>query len=1349
MTTIQFVSAALAPRPKKKPSSSRLGLSDIQRDAAAPTRIIYGTVRTSGVLAFADTTDKDGVETNGAKYFHSCLLMADGPIQSIYDVQFNGASMDDPMFADKAIAIPFLGTTDQEAIDPKIKIGSTEISIPKTDWNGGDLWTAKHRLRGIAYLWMCMEFNAESFPSGAPNITATIDGRLVYDPRDGTQSSSNDVTWAWSNNWVLCVLDFLTSTRYGMGISIEEFDLVQIAAEADYCDQPVDIPQSLLEANSLADPDPVTTQARYTIDGVWETTTPRIEVLTSLLASAAGSISFVQGKWQIRCGRPYESEMYVVGTGGELNPQYDGEVGELTEDDICGSISVLPKPGRKGKVNAIKGTFIDPQNQWVSSEFPKVVIDQYVKEDGGHEYVQDVDFPFINDVYRAQRVAQIHLKRMRQGIVCEAVAKPKKITVKEGDVLGVTSTTFGWGVDGDSPKEFLVQDWRFSEDAGVTLKLTEYSDSVYAWTEQDAIVGDAAPDTSLANPFTCGTPTNLVAVEATHVQPDGKRTSKIVLDWDAPADRTHVGHYHIRLRKIGEPAASASHVKTAGRHYEFRGMEQGMYRIYVWTVNQMGVQSIHAARAYVSTTILTIGPPDVTSFLFSIQNGARVFEWSMAEPEPSDLVGYQIRYRNGLLGTDPNTEWEDASNFLTVKGNKVSTPFPNAPGEYTFYIRALDAQGFLSDNTTAIVVEVQDTLHRNIVRTEEASEMNWPGTLVRCRRSTEGGALFARGVGTWADAGGDEHTWGTFPRWPISANAFSYTHEIDLGTDTNVSAVCDISSENAFVFVFARGRSATGEFGVFQPLGDLGDVRFVEFRMVGWRQDESQMASRINRMAMYLVENAVREVANDCMSTVPDGVGGTSLLRAVSYRIEYTSEWNTGTHGNTHVLEHAFNITGDGESGAADTNQKPKACLCPEHDPSLYLDETAEQGAFSSDAPHLRLPGSWTVEIKVRPLSWLSSGVLVGKGPDWRIRYGMAGNGVIDFCCVGHSGDDPQPYSMMNIGNEGFAPTTIAYTYDAIDEERGLFRGYLDGVLQFEKDQLAFTINPSDSLFMVGAGAPSGPAPAPGTVSDYFSGIVEEIRVWNYARSKGDVAADCWAVHNGTETGLVGYWPCSEEDGEVIWDLTKNAMHMATMQSPARVRYCTWLPPPFNCDVIQCLMSARLNWQASGGLEAFMAVHVKLAHIKENGTEEVTHDWTSMEYGGEACDGELPFEEFQRNGALHGEDLFNYRVYARIFIVAEVGEFEFPRPYIRKFKFRFGTRCSSGDFTYIPKRRFRAVTTAMVSAIQGTAAGESIAVARIVAREPYGVRVKLFDAQTGQECSGKVDLSIEGPSSVV
>ncbi|MEM7200634.1 MAG: LamG domain-containing protein [Planctomycetota bacterium] len=64
-----------------------------------------------------------------------------------------------------------------------------------------------------------------------------------------------------------------------------------------------------------------------------------------------------------------------------------------------------------------------------------------------------------------------------------------------------------------------------------------------------------------------------------------------------------------------------------------------------------------------------------------------------------------------------------------------------------------------------------------------------------------------------------------------------------------------------------------------------------------------------------------------------------------------------------------------------------------------------------------------------------------------------------------------------------------------------------------------------------GCGSGAGSAPLPGS---YFRGELDEVRIWNFARSQADIQCTMLTGLTGSEPGLVGYWPLDDGIGQSV-----------------------------------------------------------------------------------------------------------------------------------------------------------------------------------------------------------------------
>ncbi len=86
----------------------------------------------------------------------------------------------------------------------------------------------------------------------------------------------------------------------------------------------------------------------------------------------------------------------------------------------------------------------------------------------------------------------------------------------------------------------------------------------------------------------------------------------------------------------------------------------------------------------------------------------------------------------------------------------------------------------------------------------------------------------------------------------------------------------------------------------------------------------------------------------------------------------------------------------------------------------------------------------------------------------------------------------------------------------------------------------------------------------------YFTGAMDEVRVWSVGRYSDDIQADMYRVLDGTEPGLVAYWRFDEGTGSVAYDSAGNS-DGTVVGSPAWAPYsedCNGNETPDECDTI-------------------------------------------------------------------------------------------------------------------------------------------------------------------------------------
>ena len=490
------------------------------RQPIASRQLVYGTVRTGGPITFLQST-ADHTGGNKNKWLHLIIPVANHQVEGIDDVYFDDELL--PLGPDGFVTGGkfFKANESNPTWRPKVYVakhlgGPGQVADPVLVGSFGSKFTAAHVGNNVAYLYCRLEYHVDIFTSGIPNITCIVRGKRVLDVRDGVTK--------FTNNAALCVMDYLRlpARQGGVGAPADEFNTAHWAAAANICDELV--------------PAGAGTERRYQLDGtvvLSSSNTPRNQ-LESMLTSMAGSVVYAGGQWRI------------------LPAVYRAPTVTLTADDLRDGIEVQTRISKKDTFNSIKGTHTGAETKWQPADYPALISDTAVAEDG-EQIWRDIDRPFTSSAAACQRLAKIDLLRTRQPI---SVVMPCKLTAfrcMAGDVVNVTLARMGWAA-----KPFEVVEWGFkvAEDGtlGVDLSLRETSPVIFDWATSEEQTTDPAPNTDLPDWRNVGVPTNL-SVDSSNSQVleglDGTLISRVLVSWGAAVDG-FVSSYEMQWRLTGQ-----------------------------------------------------------------------------------------------------------------------------------------------------------------------------------------------------------------------------------------------------------------------------------------------------------------------------------------------------------------------------------------------------------------------------------------------------------------------------------------------------------------------------------------------------------------------------------------------------------------------------------------------------------------------------------------------------------------------------------------------------------------------------------------------------------------------------
>lgn len=651
-------SRALAPKPSSFNTSNAGADRGYQTTAigtALDHQIIYGKVRVAGARIYDESTGGNN------KYLHRILAFAGHEVESFDEIYIDdeiatidgtGNVTSPARYNGNVRILEHLGSPDQVA-DADLVSESSK-------------WTSEHRLRGIAYLYVRLEFNADVFPNGIPEITAVVSGKKVYDPRTDTT--------AWSDNPALCTRDYLVSP-YGLAEETVNIDDDLVIAAANIADQ----------TNTNAG------TTRYTCNGAFTTASTPYETINSLLTSMDGSMWYAQGKWRMK-------------------PAYwTAPVLDLDEGDLRSSINVSTRHSRRDNFNVVKGTFRGAESNWQTTDYPQITNSAFLSADGGQESVADVDLPFTDNSIEARRIARISLERNRQQLTVSASFGLRTLEVQVGDNVRLTSTRFGW-----TNKEFEVISWSFGlvgdYDIQTQMILRETAESVF--DEVDDGVAYERDNTTLLSPFDVPS----VGINATATTQVIREKLTNIINVNVTAGRAEgVDRVDVEFKESTDTEYTSLGTGELGL-FRAVDLDTGSYDFRARAINTFGVKGEWEYLFGIAANGLLALPDDVTGFTAELNGPSIHLEW---QPIASaDLSYYRIRHAfEEASATYANAT--TAVDKVPRPANSVSVPARSG----TYLIRSVDKSGITSENYTSVVVpsEALEQFTTTDVQTEDAT----------------------------------------------------------------------------------------------------------------------------------------------------------------------------------------------------------------------------------------------------------------------------------------------------------------------------------------------------------------------------------------------------------------------------------------------------------------------------------------------------------------------------------------------------------------------------------------------------------------------------------------------------
>ena len=694
------VLGALAPKPDFGGLNNSGQLISNSKNATAPAQFVYGQARKGGVITFIESTGDSN------KILHQIIVLAAHEVEEIGDIYFNdlvvtmsNEDVTSEPFNGKAKVYKHLG--DQTSATDTFANSSNSLSNTLHSETSAD---SAFVGKGLAYLYCRFTYDQDAWAEGLPTVTAVVKGKKVVKTVNGVAQAP-----VYSNNAAWCIRDFLTSEY---GFNDDSINDATFEAAAAICD----------DTNILSDGSP-----QYTINGVVGANESVGSVLQNMMTSCGGTLFWGAGYWRLYAGD------FVTPTK------------TLTLDDFRSGISLDTKVSMRDNYNAIRGTFIDSSQDYISADYPQVSSSIFLADDNNRETVLDLQLPYTTNSLAAQRIAKQMLYRGREQLTLSADFGMNAFDVEVGDFIKVRNERYNW--NSGSEKTFEVVGWRLNPDPDnndlrVNLQLRESSVAAFGFSVADEreIVSN---NTTLLKYYDVPTigiivsqeyrevNENVVNVLVVNVTSNAiERVDSVILKYKKTSDAD--------FKSVGQTIL-VNEGNNAGR-FEIVGVDapqinQGAinYTVSVTPVNALGFKGDTVTTTY-NLTADTTPPSAPASLTHLLSGGTTFFEWeSVAD---LDLSHYKLYYSaNTSLNFGNPAIGEPVVKKIARPATSIT--YPALAGK--FYVSAVDKTGnesFAAANTIISSSELPQ-LGASDTHTENPS---FSGT--KSNLTVSGGSLF-------------------------------------------------------------------------------------------------------------------------------------------------------------------------------------------------------------------------------------------------------------------------------------------------------------------------------------------------------------------------------------------------------------------------------------------------------------------------------------------------------------------------------------------------------------------------------------------------------------------------------
>ena len=477
---------------------------------------------------------------------------------------------------------------------------------------------------------------------GIPERLIELKGLKVIDFRTPTPTAG------WTDNPVLCLYDYMTNTRYGMGLASSKFDTTSWTAAANYCDT-----------------------KNFTLNYVVESNRKCGDIINDILMHFRGQLVWYDGKFYCRyADTNYESVVYTI---------TDRDI--LVSEDGIAQVS-MAQPGRFSKPKMIEIEFYDAEK-----DYTKDVIS--IGDDDQNP--EKLTLSGCTDRTMAGILGTYQLERLQLDRILTGTFRDHLVILDPHDLVYVNSSAM-------SIEDTLMRviETSVNPDGLVTLTLQYENANLYNDVYNEDIT--EVYQSSLPDPRDAPPGVSNVQYSEQLRYHRGRTYTDLNITFDAP---TYIWWDHIEVWiSTTTAAASAFEYKYDTRNdFKIDNIREGD-EIYVAlrSVSIYGAKQNFDDAYKINTTIegKTAAPTSLTA-LAAITNENTVNLYA-DEPADPDIEGYEFRLGDSWSG----------GVYLAFNRRPVYSLHGVKPGTHSFWANTLGTNGVYGDTPKSATVVIPE-----------------------------------------------------------------------------------------------------------------------------------------------------------------------------------------------------------------------------------------------------------------------------------------------------------------------------------------------------------------------------------------------------------------------------------------------------------------------------------------------------------------------------------------------------------------------------------------------------------------------------------------------------------------